>query len=179
MIGIDKPEVSVKLVQEAIAAFLRQVAGATVVYRNPNTQNTKLPCWFVNLIPESGITKSLSQRYWRTFTFDLVYMEQFNEDVLFDHYLAKAELLDETLDLLAYPYLYQKDEDSEPEHRMAYFHTINRNWTVGRDMLHYRFEIQFRSTISKEAAPKMMVIEELHEFIKEVTADGKTIYYEW
>lgn len=179
MIGVDKPEVTISLVQQALAAYLRQYAGASHVYRNPNQQDTKLPCWFINLMPPSGIDKSVDNRYWRTFGFDLAYMEQFDEPDLYNHYLAKAEILDETLGLFAYPYMYQETEESEPEQRYALIHTSNRQWTVGRDMLHYRFEVQLRVSRVYDDNIKMMVIEELNEFVKEVTADGETIYQEW
>lgn len=179
VVGIDKPQISIALVQEALAAYLRQYAGAVNVYRNPNQQDTELPCWFVNLMPPSGIEKAVGNRYWRTFGFDLCYMEQFNLPDLYNRYIAKAEILDETLGLLAYPYMYQKKEDSEPEQRYAYIHTSNRQWVPGLDMLHYRFEVQLRVSRTFDDNAKMMVIEELHEFVKEVMADGETIYQEW
>lgn len=129
MIGVDKPEIDLFLIQQAFAAFLHEEAGAEPenIYTNPNQQNDRLPCWHINFIPPGSLSPSaVHNRYYRNLGMDLVYLEQFNDPLLYDKYLAMAELLDEKLELVAFPYTYQKDEDSEPETRYAYIRIYNR-----------------------------------------------------
>lgn len=180
MIGIDKPEISLFLIQTAFANFLREETGVEYVYTNPNIQNNKLPCWHINFIPPATMTpSSVNNRHFRNLGMDLVYMVQFDDVNLFDKYLAMAELLDEKLELLAFPYTFQEDEEAEPETRYAYLRIYDRDWNAGLDVLHYRFELNLRVSRSRDPNVKMRIIEELNEYIKEVTADGTEVWYKW
>lgn len=179
MIGYDKPDVTVFLVQSVLEAFLRQETGVTNIYRNPNQQDNKLPCWHINFLPSSLSPSAVNNRYYRNLGLDLVYMQDFNEPQLYNDYLSMAETLDEKLELLGFAYTYQATEDSEPETHYAYLRAVNADWNVALDAMHYRFEINLRVSKSFDQPVKMMVIEELNEYVKEVLSDGTEIWQKW
>lgn len=166
----DETLISINSVIDAIAGNLRDKAGATYVYNNPNQQNTQYPCWFINLVPTNSIDRVTMARNLRSLTIDLVYHEQINEIILFDNYIAQAEILDEKLLFIDYPYSFRDDEGNTIS-GIAKIRTIERHWTIDRTALHYMFTLPFHVTIKEEEHIKMMRIEELNETV--------TIYEDW
>lgn len=187
MIGVDKPQLAILLVQDAIAGMLKNIfpddnieaGGPLETYNNPAQQNIVTPCWFINFIPPNTITGALSQRYWRNWTIDLVFMSQFNEPNLFDQYYQRIEVLDEQMEYIQYPYTYRESEEAEPEDRVVLLRALEREWSVDLSMLHYRFALKLWTSKIKDDSIKMMKIEELNEYVKEVLPDGSEIWQKW
>lgn len=141
---------------QSIAYYLKEQFPDVNVYNNPTQQLVNLPCWFINLVPYSGTVKELSNRYVRTFNFDLVYREQYNESNLYDNYLNVADKIDEMLFIN-----YKADGENYP------IRTYDRNITVGLDALHYKFRIMVRVSKEEAEAPLMEIIEDLNIFVEE------------
>lgn len=145
---------------QSIASYLKDNFPDVSIYNNPTQQEVNLPCWFINLIPYSGTVKELSNRYVRTFSFDLVYKHQYNETDLYDNYLSVADKIDELL------YINYKYNDEEYTIR-----TYNRNISIGLDALHYKFMIKVRVSKDEVETPFMKIIEELNIYVEEAPVE--------
>lgn len=162
-----KIEVTVQIIQDAIAGFLKNKVGATKVYNNPNQQGTEFPAWFIHLIPLTGISyPAVGGRLLRNFQIDLVYTEQYNLVDLYDIYLQKAEEMDYLLEYIEYPYKVL-NEDGTVEIEIALIRPMNKEWSIDLQSLHYKFQLNLHVRRYEGDNPKMMVIEELHEYVTE------------
>lgn len=150
------PPISNSLINEALAGMLQKYFPQCDVYDNPNQQNTKLPAWFIQYVPDSSITKEINNRYIRTFEIDLVYLVEYNVPDLYDQYREAAETLDEVMGMFQYIY----------ENNAFFIHTFNRNWRIDLDALHYRLKLKIRASLQQTDNPVMETIEDINESVK-------------
>lgn len=154
---MSKPKISIPIIDDAIAGLLKQLFPNVKVYSNPNQQGTDLPAFFIQHMPHSVITKQVGEMYNRKLFTDLVYMDEYNLTDTDDKYLYVAETLDANLEL--FPVV----EDGVT----FYMRTLDRTWSVELEALHYKFHLEFRTTISKAEEERMLIIQEFNLKLKE------------
>ena len=154
---MSNPKISIPIIDNAIAGLLKQLFPGVSVYNNPNQQGTALPAFFIQHMPNSGVTKQISERYKRKLFIDLVYMDEYNLTDTNDIYLGVAETLDINLEL--FPVV----QDNET----FYMRTYERTWSVELGALHYKFHLEFRTTISKSNKKRMAKIQKMNLHLKE------------
>jgi hypothetical protein len=153
---MSKPEIDMRIISSALADFLTARFPAATVYDNPNQQNTVIPAWFINYMPDASITKQIDGRYNRKFNIDLVFLEDYNLPGLYDIYRNAAEVLDESLELFSF----------EQNGETYWLRTYERNWTADLSALHYKFRLEMRVSQYSDSV-KMQEIQELSEDVAE------------
>jgi len=152
-----KPTISVQIINDVLAGFLKQLFPGVSVYVNPNQQGTKTPSFFIQYMPHSGIRKQVAERYNRKLFIDLIYMDDYNLTDLYDRYLKVVETLDENIELLPIT----------QNGTLYYLRTYERDWSVELSELHYKFYLEFRASISRADDEQMLSIERLNLNLKE------------
>lgn len=152
---------TVKTVATSLASYLSAFFPDVTFYENPNQQNTKTPCMFLQqryseIKPQSG------GYYLRKIGLDLTYLEDYNLPNLQELYQNAAEILD--LCMGTFPYTDGVDE------KPTLIRTHKREWRIDLDAMHYKFELQVRVKIPVDAI-KMQQIEKYTDKIK-ITIDG-------
>lgn len=154
---MSKAIVSTETIIHALADFLKTRFPDSTIYSNPNQQNTKLPAWFINFVPDTGIKKEIGNRYVRTFHMDLAYLEEYNLPDLYDRYIRAAEIVDEHLEWF----------EIKHEDQAVLLKTHDRKWKVDLSSLHYRFKIKVHVSKSGAERTPLRTIERLNEFVLE------------
>ena len=139
-----------------MATYLSAFFPDVTFYENPNQQNSKMPCMFLQqryseIKPQSG------GYYLRKIGLDLTYLENYNLTNLQELYQSAAEILD--LHMETFPYT---DGTSK---KPTLIRTYRREWRVDLDAMHYKFELQNRVKIPVDIA-KMQEIEKYTDKIK-------------
>lgn len=159
----NRAVLSIPLILQSIAKYLTAQTGIENIYLNPNAQNTKLPCFFVQPIPLSGIKNSVVNRVQRTMMVDIIYINQFDLEDLYDQYIEMAEKLDLAFHI---GFIY-KDTTSMSEVDVQ-VRAYDKQYTINRDALHYKFRLDLDATYMPEDATKMQLIVEFNEYVEEV-----------
>lgn len=119
----------------SLANHLAEPFPDVTFFEDPNQQGSTVPCMFVQS-RFSNIKPRISGRIYREIGLDLVYLEQFDRTDLQRLYTAAAEKLDYVME--AFPYSDGTDT--------AILRTYKREWTIGLDDLHYKFELHVWET---------------------------------
>lgn len=157
-----KIPVSIRLVKDAIAAFLTTITGVDAVYTSATLQETELPCWHVETMPNVSIHRPVIGRWLREFRFALVYLIDYNLPNVQADYDEIAEMMD--LEFIYIPYHFI---DADGNQRQVLLHAVNRSWTIDRTKLTYYFDLDLHVTHDRKFI-KMQVIEEYNETVVEV-----------
>jgi hypothetical protein len=147
-----KPKISVSIIDNGLAGYLNQLFPGVPVYNSPHQQKTDLPSFFIQHMPNSGIKKEIGAPYKRKLFIDLVYMEEYNLTGLEEKYCEIAEMLDANLEL------FPITQDSET----FYMRTLDRTWEVELAALHYKFHLEFRTSLTKAEQDRMSIIQQLN-----------------
>ena len=146
-------------IYRVIKSIAAQLAGAFPyypVYASPNQQGTKYPCFFVFVVPTSGISDQLSERAKRDISLDVVFVQERNKAGANEELYAIAETLDELLDTVAYT----ADGETVP------LHTHDRTYSIEDLELHYKLRVSQRVYVPRQEIP-MQVLEENNVEIKD------------
>lgn len=144
---------TVSTIAKSLADYLAPEFPDVEFYEDPNQQETKTPCFFLQqrysrLIPQTDM-------YWiRTIGLDLTYLVDYNLPNTQRLYQEAAERLDLVMEV--FPYCDGKSAET------ALIRTYDREWRVDLDAMHYKFEIKERVKIPEEYA-KMRTIQEYNE----------------
>ena len=126
------------------------------VYASPNQQGTEYPCFFVFVIPTSGISDQLSGRSKRDIELDVVYVQERNSADANMELYGVAEMLDELLDMVSY----KSGSETVP------LHTHDRTYSIEDLELHYKLRVTQRVYVPRQEIP-MQVLEENNVEIKD------------
>lgn len=146
-------------IYRVIKSIATQLAGAFPyypVYASPNQQGTKYPCFFVFVVPTSGISDQLSERAKRDISLDVVFVQERNKAGANEELYSIAETLDELLDTVAYT----ADGETVP------LHTHDRTYSIEDLELHYKLRVTQRVYVPRQEIP-MQVLEENNVEIKD------------
>lgn len=146
-------------IYRVIKSIAAQLAGAFSyypVYASPNQQGTKYPCFFVFVVPTSGISDQLSERAKRDISLDVVFVQERNKAGANEELYSIAETLDELLDTVAYT----ADGETVP------LHTHDRTYSIEDLELHYKLRVTQRVYVPRQEIP-MQVLEENNVEIKD------------
>lgn len=146
-------------IYRVIKSIAAQLAGAFPfypVYASPNQQGTKYPCFFVFVVPTSGISDQLSEREKRDISLDVVFVQERNKAGANEELYSIAETLDELLDTVAYT----ADGETVP------LHTHDRTYSIEDLELHYKLRVTQRVYVPRQEIP-MQVLEENNVEIKD------------
>lgn len=140
----------------SIAAQLKTAYPYCPVYASPNQQGTEYPCFFVFVIPTSGISDQLSGRSKRDIELDVVYVQERNSADANMELYGVAEMLDELLDTVSY----KDGSETVP------LHTHDRTYDIEDMELHYHLRVTQRVALNRVEIP-MQVLEETDVEIKD------------
>ena len=146
-------------IYRVIKSIAAQLAGAFPyypVYASPNQQGTKYPCFFVFVVPTSGISDQLSERAKRDISLDVVFVQERNKAGANEELYAIAETLDELLDIVAYTV----DGETVP------LHTHDRTYSIEDMELHYKLRVTQRVYVPRQEIP-MQILENENVEIKD------------
>lgn len=146
-------------IYRVIKSIAAQLAGAFPfypVYASPNQQGTKYPCFFVFVVPTSGVSDQLSERAKRDISLDVVFVQERNKAGANEELYAIAETLDELLDTVAYT----TDGETVP------LHTHERTYSIEDMELHYKLRVTQRVYVARQEIP-MQELEESNVEIKD------------
>lgn len=129
---------------KSIAAQISGLYPYYPVYDSPNQQRTTYPCFFVFLIPNSGISDQLSEREKREITFDVVFVQERNKANANEEIYSVVEALDESFEYLQYT----DGTDTVP------LHTHERTYSIEDMELHYKMRVTQR--VSREVTENLM-----------------------
>lgn len=146
-------------IYRVIKSIAAQLAGAFPyypVYASPNQQGTKYPCFFVFVVPTSGISDQLSERAKRDISLDVVFVQERNKAGANEELYSIAETLDELLDTVAYTV----DGETVP------LHTHDRTYSIEDLELHYKLRVTQRVYVPRQEIP-MQTLESENVEIKD------------
>lgn len=141
---------------QSIAAQLKTAYPYCPVYASPNQQGTEYPCFFVFVVPTSGISDQLSGRSKRDIELDVVYVQERNSADANMELYGVAEMLDELLDMVSYK------DGSET----VLLHTHDRTYDIEDMELHYHLRIAQRVALNRVEIP-MQILESENVEIKD------------
>jgi hypothetical protein len=144
------PEVSVGIIQRAVADTLRSEFGLDVRL-NPSRQNQRPPLFYVLARP-TAITGRIGGYLYEP-KFDVVYADNFQQSDANERCIAVASRLDELLELIRV----------QSGGRTYLARTFNRNWSLDTAEMHYMFDLRLRVRTAPERTPeKIRRIERLN-----------------
>lgn len=135
---------TVRTLAKSLAGYLSDKFPGVTFYEDPNQQETKTPCFFLQ-VRHSNIVPKTNERFLRTIGLDLVYLERYNLPNLQEIYQRATEVLDECME--TFPYSDGTDE--------ALLRTYERNANVDEDAAHYNFELRLWVTPERGGVPMM------------------------
>lgn len=135
--------------------FPDEMGGCRFPIRESPTQGTEYPCFFI-FVMNPSIDDEPGERMVREIGFDIVFVQQRNEDNQNIGLYGMLEKLDEGFHLLNYT----------DNHGNAILHTNERNASIEDQELHYKFTIRARVRIAEYDRIFMMVMEEQNVEIK-------------
>ena len=133
---------------QSIAEQLKTAYPYCPVYASPNQQGTEYPCFFVFVVPTSGISDQLSGRSKRDIELDVVYVQERNSADANMELYGVAEMLDELLDMVSY----KGGSETVP------LHTHDRTYDIEDMELHYHLRIVQRVALNRVEIP-MQILE--------------------
>ena len=142
---------------QSIAEQLKTSYPYCPVYASPNQQGTEYPCFFVFVVPTSGISDQLSGRSKRDIELDVVYVQERNSADANMELYGVAEMLDELLDMVSY-----KEDGAET----VPLHTHDRTYDIEDMELHYHLRIVQRVALNRVEIP-MQILESENVEIKD------------
>lgn len=141
---------------QSIAEQLKTAYPYCPVYASPNQQGTEYPCFFVFVVPTSGISDQLSGRSKRDIELDVVYVQERNSADANMELYGVAETLDELLDMVSY----KGGSETVP------LHTHDRTYDIEDMELHYHLRIVQRVALNRVEIP-MQILESENVEIKD------------
>ena len=141
---------------QSIAEQLKTAYPYCPVYASPNQQGTEYPCFFVFVVPTSGISDQLSGRSKRDIELDVVYAQERNSADANMELYGVAEMLDELLDMVSY----KGGSETVP------LHTHDRTYDIEDMELHYHLRIVQRVALNRVEIP-MQILESENVEIKD------------
>ncbi len=141
---------------QSIAEQLKTAYPYCPVYASPNQQGTEYPCFFVFVVPTSGISDQLSGRAKRDIELDVVYVQERNSADANMELYGVAEMLDELLDMVSY----KGGSETVP------LHTHDRTYDIEDMELHYHLRIVQRVALNRVEIP-MQILESENVEIKD------------
>ena len=141
---------------QSIAEQLKTAYPYCPVYASPNQQGTEYPCFFVFVVPTSGISDQLSGRAKRDIELDVVYVQERNSADASMELYGVAEMLDELLDMVSY----KDGSETVP------LHTHDRTYDIEDMELHYHLRIVQRVALNRVEIP-MQILESENVEIKD------------
>ena len=141
---------------QSIAEQLKTAYPYCPVYASPNQQGTEYPCFFVFVVPTSGISDQLSGRAKRDIELDVVYVQERNSADANMELYGVAEMLDELLDMVSY----KGGSETVP------LHTHDRTYDIEDMELHYHLRIVQRVALNRVEIP-MQILERENVEIKD------------
>lgn len=140
-------QITTQAIHAACAGLIRSVDPQGHIYDNPTQQKAVFPAWWI-LHRENNMEHEACNRLWLTHGIELVYVlaKDNNDTRLYDKYFAMADKLAEKCDIITFT---EGDEHQN-------IHTIQQNWNIERDALHFSFQLRIRVSASKEPVSKMM-----------------------
>lgn len=141
---------------QSIAEQLKTAYPYCPVYASPNQQGTEYPCFFVFVVPTSGISDQLSGRAKRDIEIDVVYVQERNSADANMELYGVAEMLDELLDMVSY----KGGSETVP------LHTHDRTYDIEDMELHYHLRIVQRVALNRVEIP-MQILESENVEIKD------------
>lgn len=124
---------TIATVARSLADYLAPVMPGTIFYEDPNQQDTRVPCMFLQQ-RYSYLEKRQARRWLRRIGLDLTYLEDYNLPNMQQLYQQAAQTLD--LALETFPYFDGKEEGT------TLLRTYDRDWKIDLDALHYQFELR-------------------------------------
>lgn len=122
---------TVENVARSLADYLAPVLPGVSFYEGPNQQGSRMPCLFLQQ-RYSRIRLRQAGRWLRTVGLDLTCLEDENLPNLQQIYEKTAEALDGVLE--TFPY--------SNGGASTLLRTYDREWNIGLDALHYKFELR-------------------------------------
>lgn len=141
---------------QSIAEQLKTAYPYCPVYASPNQQGTEYPCFFVFVVPTSGISDQLSGRSKRDIELDVVYVQERNSADANMELYGVAEMLDGLLDTVSY----KGGSETVP------LHTHDRTYDIEGMELHYHLRIVQRVALNRVEIP-MQILESENVEIKD------------
>lgn len=137
----------------SLADYLAPVMAGVTFYEDPNQQDTRCPCAFLQ--QRSSRIKLGRDGWWlREIDLDLTYLEDYNLPNLQQLYEAAAETLDLYMETIPY--------SDGTGGGTALLRTYERDWRIDLDALHYRFTLKVWVRMPEEPI-YMQEIQELNQ----------------
>ena len=139
----------------SLADYLAPDLPDATFYEDPNQQNTRCPCVFLQqrfarAAPYPG------GRWLRRIGVELVYLEGYTLADVQRRYRAAAEKLDQLLG--TFPY-------TDPQGQTALLRALERRWDIDLEGLHYSFELKIWSARPCDGPP-MQSIQQFEEELR-------------
>lgn len=131
-------------IARSLADHLAPVLPGVTMYEDPNQQDSRMPCMFLQQ-RYAYTEKQTGGYYLRRIGLDLTYLEDYNLPDLHRRYLAASEAVDLVMD--TFPY-----QDGETG-VTALVRAYNRESTIDLDAMHYKFEVRERVTFPDDGDP--------------------------
>ena len=152
---------SVSTIAQSLAAYLADVLPGVTMYEDPNQQDSRCPCMFLQqrfsyLTRETG-----TDWFLRRIGLDLTYLVDYNLPDMQRQYQQAAEALDLVME--TFPYT-DGMEGGVP----TLLRTYEREWIIDLDAMHYKFELRERVHIPRQYA-KMRTM----DYDEEVLINGQ------
>ena len=144
---------TVTTVAQSLAAYLADVLPGVTMYEDPNQQDSKMPCMFLQTRKDKLERETGTDWFLRTLSLDLTYLEDYNLPDLQRRYQRAGEALDLVME--TFPYTDGTDT--------ALVRTYERECRIDLDAMHYQFELRERVLIPREYAKmnKMLYDEDI------------------
>lgn len=148
---------TISSIAKSLAGYLSPVLPGVTFYEDPNQQDTKTPCAFLQQ-RYAYIELRQAGRWLRRIGLDLTYLVDYNLPDMQQLYQRAAEALDLVME--TFPY-------SDGAGETTLLRTYERGWRIDLDALHYQFELQVWVTLPEDFIPMQTM--EYHE----EAVDGK------
>lgn len=139
---------NISTIAQSLAAHLADKLPGVTMYADPNQQDTKCPCMFLQQRYSFITRETGTDWYLRRIGLDLTYLVDYNLPDMQRLYLQAAE----TLDLCMETFEYTDGNGSQ------LVRAYDREWRIDLDALHYKFELRERVHIP-EASVKMKTMD--------------------
>lgn len=151
---------TVSTIASSLADYLASTLPGVTMYEDPNQQDTKTPCMFLQQ-RFSRLTLETGGFWLRRIGLDLTYLVDYNLPNMQRLYQSAAEALDIVME--TFPYSDGTSADA------VLLRTYEREWRIDLDALHYQFELRERVTLPETFNPMRTM-----RYNEEVT-DGEKI----
>ena len=135
---------TVSEIAKSLADYLAPTFPDVTMYEDPNQQDSKVPCMFLQQL-FSNLTHETGGFWLRRIGLDLTYLLDYNLSDMQRLYQSAAEALDLVME--TFPY------SDGANGKTTLLRTYEREWRIDLDALHYQFELRERVALPETFNP--------------------------